>query len=192
LPLFAERGFQGASVRSICSRAGVNLAAANYYFGSKRQLYREVLRFAVLELIPPCPGNVKLGGAAPPKKRLRFFIQRLLTALLENQGTLERLFIQELVRPMDVKASNIPEELKDRIGILWKLVGEILGPGAHEATVDQCAASVFAQCLFQAQCERSLSRATPITAAESDQLARIVTHITRFNIAALEGLRSHR
>jgi len=192
LAVFAERGFEGASLRTICGRAGVNLAAANYYFGSKRELYREVLRFAAREWIPPCPANFRIGGAAPPEKRLRFFIQRLVTALLENSGTLERLFIQELVRPRDVKASNIPEELKDRVGILRKLVREVLGPGAHEVTVDQCAASILAQCLFQAQCERSLSRATQSAAVESDRLLRIVSHLTRFNIAALEGLRRHR
>jgi len=192
LAVFADRGFEGASLRAICGQAGVNLAAANYYFASKRELYREVLRFAAREWIPPCPANFRLGGAAPPKKRLRFFIQRLVTALLENQGTLERLFIQELVRPIDGKTSNIPEELKDRVGILRTLVREILGPGAHEVTVDQCAASILAQCLFQAQCERSLSRSTKSAAVESDRLLRIVSHLTRFNIAALEGLRSRR
>ena len=42
--LFAAQGYHGTTVREIAQRAGVNLAAGNYHFGSKRELYLEVLR----------------------------------------------------------------------------------------------------------------------------------------------------
>ena len=41
--LIAERGIAGASLRAITSRAGTNLAAANYHFGSKQDLARAVI-----------------------------------------------------------------------------------------------------------------------------------------------------
>lgn len=43
--LFAENGLEGTSVRAIAEKAGANIAAVNYYFGSKENLYREVLMF---------------------------------------------------------------------------------------------------------------------------------------------------
>ena len=40
--LFAERGYDGASLRAITGQARVNLAAVNYHFRSKRALMRAV------------------------------------------------------------------------------------------------------------------------------------------------------
>ena len=45
--LFAAHGFDGTSVRAICERAGANVAAINYHFGSKENLHREVLLHVV-------------------------------------------------------------------------------------------------------------------------------------------------
>lgn len=42
--LFAERGFNGTSVRDITDRAGANVAAVNYHFGSKSDLFVELMR----------------------------------------------------------------------------------------------------------------------------------------------------
>ncbi len=39
--LFAERGFEGTSVRDIAQRADVTVGSINYYFGSKDSLYQE-------------------------------------------------------------------------------------------------------------------------------------------------------
>lgn len=42
--LFMEHGFESTSLRLITSAAAVNLAAANYHFGTKEDLFRAVLR----------------------------------------------------------------------------------------------------------------------------------------------------
>jgi AcrR family transcriptional regulator len=48
--LFAERGFDGVSVRDIVQAAEVNLAAVSYYFGSKSELLLAVFRRRTKEL----------------------------------------------------------------------------------------------------------------------------------------------
>jgi len=41
--LFMEHGFEATSLRLITTKAGVNLAAVNYHFGSKEELFQAVL-----------------------------------------------------------------------------------------------------------------------------------------------------
>jgi AcrR family transcriptional regulator len=43
--LFSDKGFDGASVRDIAQRAGVNLAMISYYFGSKEKLLESLIEF---------------------------------------------------------------------------------------------------------------------------------------------------
>lgn len=47
---YAERGFDGTSMRSLTDAAGVNLAAVNYHFGSKKSLMWEMFRAKVTPL----------------------------------------------------------------------------------------------------------------------------------------------
>jgi AcrR family transcriptional regulator len=83
--LFADHGWTAVSVRSIVSAAGVNLAALNYYFGSKEQLLAEI--FAV-RAKPIAEERVRLlagiegQGGSPPS------VERILEAFLRPALTL--------------------------------------------------------------------------------------------------------
>ena len=43
--LFAQKGFDGTSVRDIAEEAGVNLAMISYYFGSKEKLFEAMFAY---------------------------------------------------------------------------------------------------------------------------------------------------
>lgn len=45
--LFAEHGLEGTSVRAIAEKASANIAAINYHFGSKENLFAEVLNHVI-------------------------------------------------------------------------------------------------------------------------------------------------
>ncbi len=46
---FAIKGYSGTTIRDICIRAGVNLAAVNYHFRSKEELYNNMFEFLFTE-----------------------------------------------------------------------------------------------------------------------------------------------
>lgn len=68
--VFAEKGFEGTSMRAVTQAAGAAVSAANYHFGSKRELLRAVLRRRIeplnrarLERLAEL--EARLGGRAP-------------------------------------------------------------------------------------------------------------------------------
>jgi AcrR family transcriptional regulator len=82
--LFAERGFDGTSLRAITTEAGVNLAAVNYHFRSKNDLIHEVFsrRLAPinarrLTMLDDCEAG-KGTGAIQLEKVVRAFVEPLL------------------------------------------------------------------------------------------------------------------
>jgi AcrR family transcriptional regulator len=48
--LFARNGYRGTSMRAITGKAGVNVAAVNYHFGSKKALLEEVIKRRIIPL----------------------------------------------------------------------------------------------------------------------------------------------
>src|SRR5579885_923491 len=72
--VFAEVGFRAATVREICQRAGANIAAVNYHFGDKEQLYRAVLKETYGAAVAKYPADFGLPPRATPEQRLRTFV----------------------------------------------------------------------------------------------------------------------
>src|SRR6059058_3115176 len=86
--LFMEHGFEATSLRSITAAAAVNLAAVNYHFGSKEELFQAVL---TRRLDPMNHDRLtlltRLEAEAAPKA---LSCERILTALFIPALTLAR------------------------------------------------------------------------------------------------------
>jgi len=90
---FAERGFGGARAQSIATRAGVNKALPFYHFGSKAELYDEVVKRALGRL-----GEFMADATVvtSPRERLAIFVHRLFAYLAYNPNW-PRLIVRELI-----------------------------------------------------------------------------------------------
>src|SRR5689334_11460760 len=82
---FAEKGFEGATVRAICKRAGANIAAVNYYFGDKEQIYTQAV-FEAHRCGVALPPVEDFFEGLNPAEQLRTYIRNFLAHVLAISG----------------------------------------------------------------------------------------------------------
>jgi AcrR family transcriptional regulator len=86
--LFADKGFNGTSLREITSQANVNLAAVNYHFGSKKELIKAVMSRYMDELSPQLESALLLLCENDTKPSLHDVFSAFIDPLL-NLNTLK-------------------------------------------------------------------------------------------------------
>ena len=77
--LFAEKGFDGTSVRDISKIADINVAMISYYFGSKEKLLESLILFRVQDLKIKIENlfNEDLNPFEKIEKFIEFYIQKI-------------------------------------------------------------------------------------------------------------------
>ena len=91
---FAELGYTAASVREICGRVGASPNAINYHFGSKAELYREIVGgFASVQLdLAARILSTSPRSAEDFAVRLELFFVELLDCYLDNRDTIRIIY----------------------------------------------------------------------------------------------------
>ena len=145
--LFAERGYDGTSIRAIVAKARVNQAAINYHFDGKDGLYREVLRAAFRALTENQLTHAQEMNTMSHEAALGAFIRRQLHPLMARDEFSRhlRIFNWETVRPTPVFRSLVSEEAAPFMGVAVELVRRFL-PEADHRTLMVASIWVIGQC----------------------------------------------
>jgi AcrR family transcriptional regulator len=187
--VFAESGFQAATVREICNRAGVNIALVNYHFGDKLELYTEVLRHSV-----GASGNGIINKAirctAPPEEAFRELIDAMLLRVCraDRPGWHFRLMMHEFAQPTPAMASVMDETMRPVYDRFRELIGIMLGLTPDHDQVRLATHSVIAQVVHYAHARHVVSRVWPELELNPERIAQIATHIADFSLAGLRQI----
>jgi AcrR family transcriptional regulator len=80
--LFADKGFEGTSVRDIAHLAGVNLAMISYYFGSKEKLFEALIEYRsgyTTDVLEELASDENLTPMGKMFKLIDFYVERILS-----------------------------------------------------------------------------------------------------------------
>ncbi|HSC40632.1 MAG TPA: TetR/AcrR family transcriptional regulator [Chitinophagaceae bacterium] len=132
MQLFAEKGFEGSSIRDLAARAGVNVAMVNYYFGSKEKLFESLVaqkasytRGVLDEIVK----NTALSDIEKIDAVIDTYVDRLFT-----NRVFHRVIHQEL---MLSQRESLQQSIADIIFPNSLLIKEILEEGTRKGNFKQ-------------------------------------------------------
>ncbi len=131
----SERGLAGATSRDIARRAGTNLQAITYHFGSKDELVAQALLSAFRSWVEPAVEALRAPGDP---------IVRMVSAVQALQGSFERsrallpAYLEALVQAnrTSVLQDGVREALAELRGFLRDQISELRASGFLPAWID--------------------------------------------------------
>jgi len=185
--VFAEKGFEAATVREICRGADVhNIAAINYYFGDKENLYQLAVQIAFKGstepmVIPEWPAETA------PAFKLRQFIRGFASELIgdHRKPWHFHLMSRELAQPTLGCVAFVRDFARPHFDVLKSILREVLPAHVSLETVNLTALSIVGQVIHH-RCARTI-----ITHLVGDDevrgytAERVADHIAEFSLAAV-------
>jgi AcrR family transcriptional regulator len=182
--VFAAKGFRGATVREVCARAGVNIAAVNYHFGSKEALYTAALREALVRVnaaANPYPDPPASRGDIP--RFLEEFVTTIVERVLSPRDDWKvRLFRRELDEPTVALDAIVNESMRP----VFAFLRDALAPHVPEGSdASLHALSVIGQVVYYRCASPIATRLLGIESYDERFATDLARHVARFSARAL-------
>ncbi|KMQ69615.1 TetR family transcriptional regulator [Chryseobacterium sp. FH2] len=121
--LIAKKGYEGTSVRDICSKANINVAMISYYFGSKEKMMSYLYQYRVLktrENFSEFADTIKDGK---PEMQMKEIIKYIVSQLFKY-NYFHGFVTQELRH-----TENLKDELLDFYQLFVKKLDDVIKKG---------------------------------------------------------------
>lgn len=147
MDLFAAVGYAEATVAVICEKAGVNIAAINYHFGSKERLFQKTIHHAfevAAASYPLCPPE-----AITPQDQLRALISAVIRRSFDEgpAGSIDQILSHEVVRE-NSPHHLIVKEVQAYQGEALRTILRKLLRTRSEKLINQAHVNIAALCFF--------------------------------------------
>jgi len=128
LKLFAEKGFDGTSIRDIAKAADINVAMISYYFGSKEKLLEAIVinRVSSFSMILE---NLQTEVISPVEK-IKKFVDLYITRLFQNKDFYQIVHFEIVNQKRACDFSAFSEIKKKNLLLLENIIAE--GQKANE------------------------------------------------------------
>jgi AcrR family transcriptional regulator len=190
--LFAERGYEATSIRTLAAKAHVNQAAINYHFKTKDGLYREILRAAIHALTEDQLSHAQETKAMPRERALGEFVRQQLRPLSARDEVTRYIHILnwEAVRPTAVYRKLVSEEAAPFMGFAVDLIRRFL-PHADQRTLVMAAVWLMGQCHTFIRYREQLAMPPVSLALDEPAVDRLSALISGWALAGLGQANIH-
>lgn len=140
---FAEKGFDGTSIRDIAKEANVNIAMISYYFGSKEKMLEALilsrmsdLKIQLLNLL-----NENL----PPLEKIDKLVDLYVNRICKNRGIYKILYFELSKQQRTVSMEAFTEVKKNNLDYIGKIIrdGQDKGQFNKEVNISLIPTTIF-------------------------------------------------
>lgn len=120
--LFAEKGFDGTSIRNISKEAKINIAMVSYYFGSKERMLEALIYFRTSDLKMQLENlmNEPIG----PLEKIQKLVELYIARINKNKGIYQILHFELSNKKRAINVKSFTEVKKRNMESLRKIIGE--------------------------------------------------------------------
>lgn len=190
--LFSECGFADTSIRDITAEANCNVAAVNYHFGGKENLYIEVWRRHLLMLRDNQIASVekvmsKNQGTPPLEELLKSFAETFIGPLVDEagDGKFLKLMMREMLDGYLPPNTFVDEVIKPTLGAMQKALLKTC-PGLDESQIALIVSSIAGQLIHAVRIRTMFGQDDKGDLPYSD-LAKMIDHIIKFSAAGIRA-----
>ncbi len=190
MEVFADKGFDAATVRDICGRANANVAAVNYHFGGKDALYG-----AVLEEIFPKEEHltVEPDTSRSPEEHLHDYLTAMSSEIYDrgNGMVTQRwaIFLREMAKPSHNLDFIVQRQVQPRASELRAILAKILGPDVPDHILAFSSSNIWSLMLDHLLTQPILDRLKPKRPMVQGNMEGFVKHIFTFSLGGLNAVK---
>jgi AcrR family transcriptional regulator len=186
---FARKGFTDTTVAEICDEADANIAAVNYHFGSKEELYQASWLHAFNKAMPAKADNTHQERGQTPEEHLRFHIGMLIRRIADPANCVFDIMEHEFANPTGLLREIIAKELAPHKLNFNSHIAQLLGEDVPQEAIDLCRASIIAQCFHLKKLQRLHETHGDLANFVHLDAATYSEHVYRFSLGGIEAVR---
>jgi AcrR family transcriptional regulator len=180
--LFAENGYRGTTVE-------MNIAAVNYHFGGKENLYQQTWRHAHDQLVAEVPPDGGVLPDEPAEKRLRGRIRAGLQRAMLGEAVELKIMRNEMANPTGLLRQVIDDAIRPERQAMQAILREILGSQATDLDVELCEVCVIAPLMHVTHRRQGEKHRELGPVFRKEMLGAMTDHFTVFALAGIRQVR---
>lgn len=190
--IFAEKGYQNSTVRDICRKAGIYQLSINYHFGSKENLFKEVLLNAYRDTEET--SLVEKIKDLPPEKQLEEVIRTRVKSVFsrDKKGKFFKIIAKEIsinyAFIVEIMSSTILEYLVFIKSIFARLSEDKLS----DFELNYCVYLLMSHISALSVHEKGVLILFNTNNPAEEQLEMFIQHVKKFILAGVEKLKEEK
>jgi AcrR family transcriptional regulator len=192
--IFGLKGFKDATIRCIAKDAQVNIAAINYHFQGKEELYAAVLEDVFHKGFTQFPATLGIDDGANPEQRLRAFIRSMFYRLQSREGWggisgQGRLIARELLDPSPAFEPVLDRYIKPHKDLLLTIIIDIMQTNPGPEKLMPCAISIIGQCIYYALGSAVIQKISADSLPTEDNLDQLAESVWLFSLGGIARIK---